>query len=366
MESIYMNEMSRRFAFFGRLSVLLLFVLNGFLVASMAYAIGDKDSTVSSLRRATYEGSPADVERELLWKINEDESFFETIAFGMGMQDIQGKRKNLDTCRTLSTFIETSPGTSGFSVNSMPTSDHLPTPSASQPERELEKAYVDRGREALPGSGKAISSSDHLPTLSTLQPERELAKVYVGRGKATLSESGKVIYRLTNDRFEILDPATGQFTVTVLPPNFPRFSWAMDMAYDTKRQVVSVVTLGGEGFLYRFDTRQQRWIDYRSLNNVDIFSLSYDSEEDRYVARTDRGHLVFVSGEGAVLFTRNAVSRMQGFGRLYDRGNDRMPRVVLAAKGNDVALVYIKGNAVSRVWHYSIVTDDAVLTYARY
>jgi hypothetical protein len=190
-------------------------------------------------------------------------------------------------------------------------------------------------------------------------------KAYVGEGKVAVSESGRTIYRLNRDQLEVVDSVTGQSTVATLPPSFPRFSWAMDIAYDTKRKFVCVVSLGGEGFLYRFDARQQKWIDYRSLNNVDILSLSYDQKADRYVAWTEQGRLVFISGEGAAIFAKEVVSRLDGFGRLYDRGNARMPRVQIAAKGDDIAMVYIGGHSVSRIWHYNVKTEDAVLTYAQ-
>jgi hypothetical protein len=189
-------------------------------------------------------------------------------------------------------------------------------------------------------------------------------KAYDGKGKIVVSEFEKLIYKLNGDQLEIVDSTTGQSIVAVLPPNFPRFSWAMDIAYDLKRKIICVVSLGGEGFLYRFDTRQRQWIDYRSLNNVDIFSLSYDEMADRYVAWTDRGRLIFISGDGAAMFTKNVISRLEGFGRLYDRGNSRVPRVQLVPKGDDIALVYISGNTVSNIWHYNVKAENAVLTYA--
>lgn len=190
-------------------------------------------------------------------------------------------------------------------------------------------------------------------------------RAYLGDGKVALSESGKTLYRLTRDQLEVVDLATGQATVAALPGNFPRFSWAMDIAYDTRRKIVSVVSLGGEGFLYRFDTGQRRWLDFRSLNNIDILSLAYDQKTDRYVAWTDQGSLVFISGEGAAMFAARVLPRLEGFGRLYDRGNARAPRLLLAPNADDIALVYVRGNAVSRIWQYNVKTGNAVLTYAQ-
>ncbi|WP_255987259.1 hypothetical protein [Chitinolyticbacter albus] len=188
---------------------------------------------------------------------------------------------------------------------------------------------------------------------------------YAAEGKMAVSDSEKTIYRLKGDQLEIVDTTTGLSHVVPLPADFPEFSWAMDISYDMKRKIVCVVTLGGEGFLYRFDAKQRRWMDYRSLNNVDIASLFYDAQADRYVAWTTDGSLVFISGEGAAMFTRNVMAGLQGFGRLYDSGNSRPPRLQVVAKKDDIALVYIGGNTVSRIWHYNVKTQNAVLTHTR-
>jgi hypothetical protein len=170
---------------------------------------------------------------------------------------------------------------------------------------------------------------------------------------------------LRGDELEICDQSEGNRAVATLPPNFPKFSWAMDIAYDSKRDIVSVVTLGGEGFLYRFDATRKQWIDFRSLNNIDIYSLSYDQSKDRYVAWTDRGSLLFISGDGNALFTRKVLHKLAGFGRLYDRNNGPSPRMTIVPDGNDIALLYIRGNSVRNIWYYNVENDTAVLTYQK-
>lgn len=190
-------------------------------------------------------------------------------------------------------------------------------------------------------------------------------KVYVGSGKIVVPESKDVIYKLLYNKFEILDSLTGQSSIATLPSNFPEFSWVTGLAYDTRRKVVTVVTLGGEGFLYRFNTKQRKWVDYRSLKNVDLFALTYDQKADRYIALTDQGDLVFMSGEGDTLFSRKKViSRLQGLGhRGYFGGNG--PGLILAANGDDIALVRVTRTLVTHIWHYNVSSDNAVLTYLR-
>ena len=196
-------------------------------------------------------------------------------------------------------------------------------------------------------------------------PVGQVGSSILGEGKIAVSDSGKTIYKLGSRHLELVDSATGQSIAAELPPNFPIFSWPMDVAYDSNQDIISVVTLGGEGFLYRFDAKQQRWIDFRSLNNVDIQSLSFDKKGNRYVAWTDRGDLIFISGDGVALLSKKVISRLEGFGRLYDRGNGRPPRIQIAPEGDDIALVYISGNTVNSIWHYDLKTDTAILTYAQ-
>lgn len=196
-------------------------------------------------------------------------------------------------------------------------------------------------------------------------PTQDQDELSIAEGRIAIARSGNVIYRLRGDELEISDQLEGNREVVTLPSNFPKFSWAMDIAYDSKRDIVSVVTLGGEGFLYRFDATKRQWIDFRSLNNIDIYSLSYDQSKDRYVAWTDRGSLLFISGEGNALFARKVLHKLAGFGRLYDRANGPAPRITIVPDGNDIALLYIRGKSVKNIWYYNVENDTAVLTYQK-
>jgi hypothetical protein len=184
-----------------------------------------------------------------------------------------------------------------------------------------------------------------------------------GDGKVALSSAGDVLYKLADNGIEITTLPANVRTAVSIPANFPSFSWATDIALDSKRGIVSVVSLGGEGFLYRYDIKSKKWIDFRSLSDVDLLSLSYDPSSDRYVGWTDNGQLIFISGNGEALFTKKIIDRLPGFGRLYDKGNGRAPRITIVPNGNDIALLYISGNSVRRIWHYSLSSEEGMLTY---
>ncbi len=187
--------------------------------------------------------------------------------------------------------------------------------------------------------------------------------LHVG-GKVVLSRSGKTAYALHDRGLRVTDLQTNEVTEVVLPVNFPEFSWPTDLAHDPDQDLVSVVTLGGEGYLYRYDARRRTWLDYRSVNDVDIMSLAYDSGGQRHVAWTSNGELLFISKNGDLLAKRRVVAKLQGFERLYGDGYQRSS-LRLVPRGAQVAFVRLEGTVVSHIWTYDEKTDAAALTYKR-
>lgn len=182
-------------------------------------------------------------------------------------------------------------------------------------------------------------------------------------GRVALSGSTRQIYSLANDMLWVKDRDSGQSKIIPLPTSFPSFSWPTDLAYDTQQDIVSVVTLGGEGFLYRYDAKRRQWIDYRSLNNLDVTSLSYDPQSKRYVAWTSDGELLFISNQGVAQSSKSLHKQMRGLGRLYDRNNGSPPRLFLAPRGHMVALLYATSDKVTHIWTYDEKSGAVQLTY---
>jgi hypothetical protein len=208
-----------------------------------------------------------------------------------------------------------------------------------------------------------LHTRDYSPVIWTLTGQDKGRNLgYIAEGKFAVSPGG-AIYSLKRDDLAIVDRKTGTQRDFPLPGNFPAFSWPMDVAYDSRRDIVSVISLGGEGFFYRFDARAKKWIDFRSMNNIDVYSLAYDKNLDRYVAWTDTGDLLFISGEGHALFKARVTDKLPGFGRLYDRNNSRAPRIGIAPDGNNVALVAFSGDSVRSIWEYEVESQIGRLTY---
>lgn len=199
---------------------------------------------------------------------------------------------------------------------------------------------------------------------SLVGPDDEGMRWYSKGEDFILSPREDVRYTIKDDKLEIFHKSEGKREALALPSDFPEMSCPSGIAYDTQRDIIAIVSYGGEGFFYRFDAKKKYWIDFRSLKDIDMFSLAYDQTFDRYVAWTSSGELLFMDNNGKVLFVRAVVDRLPGLGRLIDKGfNQETPRIYV--QGNSIALVYVKENTVAGIWHYDVETDSAQFTYKR-
>ena len=183
-----------------------------------------------------------------------------------------------------------------------------------------------------------------------------------------ISPDRQKIYELTNNGIQVNNKETGERQNFELPYNFPPLSWGTDIAYDSRRDLISLVSFGGEGYFYRFDAKQNRWLDARSLNNIDLKSLTYDPTSDRYVAWAEdygwnQGNLLFISGTGELLFQESVSDRMAGFHQLYDRGNEMPPTVEVFARGSSIYLMVHAQDSIRSIWHYDLDSNNVRLTY---
>ena len=217
-----------------------------------------------------------------------------------------------------------------------------------------------------------------LPVEWTLKGAKDKSdRSVISQTGITISPDGTEIYELTDDGIKVTDKKTGKQKDFKLPRKFPELSWGTDIAYDSKRDLVSLVSSHVEGYFYRFDVKKRRWLDVRSTNNINIQSLTYDRTSDRYIAWAENyagneGDLLFISGTGELLSQESISDRMKGFYRLYDRGNGPsiVPEIVakgdklaLIARNNDFASKTPSNNSIQAIWHYDLMTNVIQLTY---
>ncbi|HEX3006734.1 MAG TPA: hypothetical protein VHO90_03865 [Bacteroidales bacterium] len=182
------------------------------------------------------------------------------------------------------------------------------------------------------------------------------------KSKFALSSDGNTLYLLNGDIIIIKDRRTGAQRRIPLPVGFPEISWASDLAYDTSRNILSLISFGGEGFFYRFDTKNEKWIDYYSMKNIDVKALAYDSGLDKYLAWANPGLLLFLSPDGQLLSKHKLTEILPGFKRLASDYEVPILRVIPNAK-NIGMVAFDHNDSVKYIWYYSVDSQKALLTY---
>ena len=202
----------------------------------------------------------------------------------------------------------------------------------------------------------------------------------------TTSPDGTEKYELTSKGIRIIDSKTGRQKEFELPCRFPDLHGGTDIAYDSKRDLITAISLGGEGYFYRFDVKQRRWLDFRSLNNADLESITYDRVGDRYIAWgkgmledgawVDNNSLVIISADGKLQDHENVAPQMLGFRRLSNYGNQPEPIMKIRAYGNHITLMAYSSDPFRSVektplaiWRYNLDSKrmlSPICKYARY
>jgi hypothetical protein len=113
----------------------------------------------------------------------------------------------------------------------------------------------------------------------TLAGPNDGGRLLLGDDRAVADNRGKY-YAIGDSGLMQIDPATGAVRAIPSDPNLPEMSIITGIAYDSLRDRVLLVTLGGEGFLYAYSPSEERWSVLSSMRNVDIASLVYHAAGD--------------------------------------------------------------------------------------
>lgn len=156
---------------------------------------------------------------------------------------------------------------------------------------------------------------------------------------------------------------SGGWTALTPPKELPPLSWGNGLALDPATGILAIVTYGGEGHFYRYDTRKRVWLGARSLRDRDLMSLSFNRETGGYVSMSHTAELVFLSSEGNIESVRSVARMLPDLDSTYDRHNSRLEGLSVVAQGKSVAIVRMAKGAVSHIWTYDVAGNRAQLTY---
>jgi hypothetical protein len=189
----------------------------------------------------------------------------------------------------------------------------------------------------------------------------------------------EAFYRLTSKGLEKYDAKGKRVAEIPTSLDVPTFSWATGITYDTKRNRVVISSFGGEGYLYAYYPKKDKWEVISSLKNTDIQRIAYDKETDSYIAVG--GHigssaqgisLIFFSPDGER--TKNftiPMSKLPAFTDTFDAGNGPGPAVeviptkehyILISSGSHARSA--RNSGVQRIYAYDRESEKVMLTWA--
>jgi hypothetical protein len=100
------------------------------------------------------------------------------------------------------------------------------------------------------------------------------------------------LYGVYHQKLYKVSRRTGAVQPWQPPATLPALSWPAGVASDTKRRRVIVATLGGEGYLYSYTSKPEKWELIGSMHNRDIKALVYNADDDSLYALETSGTIV--------------------------------------------------------------------------
>lgn len=185
-------------------------------------------------------------------------------------------------------------------------------------------------------------------------------------GPAAVREDGGEAYYLEGNGGTLVWAPKGMGGPTEelkLPAHLPRLSWGSGLAWDTRRHVLAIVSFGGEGHFYRYDTRSRQWLGARSLQNRDLHGLALNAATGGYVAISEQAELVLFNERGELEEVQPLQKLLRDLDSTYDRGNGRPEGLTVVANGDLVAVVNVRKGTVTHIWTYEPGSRKAQLTY---
>lgn len=185
-------------------------------------------------------------------------------------------------------------------------------------------------------------------------------------GPAALGEDGRAAFYFEGNGGTLLwapNGVSGPKEKVEFPANMPPLSWGAGLAWDTRRGVLGLVSFGGEGYFYRYDTRKRRWLDFHSLQNRDLISLSLNPDNGDFLAISDKNELVRFNSRGELEDVQPLDKLLTDLDSTYDKGNGSSKGLTAVAGGPAMAIVNVREGTVTHIWTYEPRARKAQLTY---
>lgn len=117
-----------------------------------------------------------------------------------------------------------------------------------------------------------------------------------------------------------------------VPASLPPLSWASALAWDQAKGLLSLVSFGGEGYFYRYDTRRREWLGATSLRDRDLTGLAVDPRSGRCVGVSIAAELLVFNERGEIDEVLPLRDQLLDLNSVYDRGNERLESLSVPSK----------------------------------
>ena len=210
------------------------------------------------------------------------------------------------------------------------------------------------------------------PGLYSLTGEKIGDIAHVNDRRSAYVADLNLVYSFSNDGFTSRALQGGKQRTITPPVTLEEISWPTSATWDSKRNRLVGLTLGGEGFIYAYDLEKGAWSPSISLNNIDTDAIEYDRDTDRYIVAASQYSSaveLFSLSPDLKLSPLDKVpfANLPGYEDIGERTSVDMLYVdrryiVLAAGFYEGARSPVSGER-ARIWLYDLKTRSAVLTW---
>lgn len=235
----------------------------------------------------------------------------------------------------------------------------------SAPPERVEVPWVRISFDLLGADGRAMAWTNAGPVnrARTAGPAPQVS-VETGVSPVAVSPNGREAYTLEGNGGELVwwPQGLGGPKQRLTPPGtLPRLSWGSALAWEPRSGVLAIVSQGGEGFFYRYDTRRHTWLGATPLRNRDLMGLAFDAQTGQYVGLSSDLDLVTYDAQGAQKTVMSLAKTLPS--GVYNAGAPLNGALTLAAGGGAAALVRVSGGTVSHIWTCELAGGRMQLTY---
>lgn len=160
----------------------------------------------------------------------------------------------------------------------VPKEDRVPTAPAPRPLIQFRALHFNNAPEVASLRTVSIAEFD-----STGPLDRTAALVPKTICQVAYDPSSKVLYGISPQKVFVVPPGQGDkalLTELIIPPELTTLRAPSGIAFDTKRERLVIVGLGGKGRMYAYTPKTGKWAELADATGARVAALTYSARTD--------------------------------------------------------------------------------------